>query len=188
MTTASREQILNSDNSPTRGIRSLLGVTPLAAGLVGKRLFRPCSVSTNSSLIIDRLHIRTYLADVWTLSITKGIGVECVIAQSFAFIYSRNQPSLGLWGITIKEPRFYELAETGAAIEIDLDANEVRIGGESFSFALSKMEKSLTRLGGMTSAFNKFGKRVYDVLTAGSSARPRARTAKLPNKADKLAW
>jgi 3-isopropylmalate dehydratase small subunit len=30
------------------------------------------------------------------LTVTIGIGVQCVIAKSFAFIYSRNQPSLGL--------------------------------------------------------------------------------------------
>ncbi|KDN65687.1 putative aconitase family protein [Colletotrichum sublineola] len=96
-----------------------------------------------------------------------GIGVKCVIAKTFAFIFARNMPSLGLLGFTINNDRFYELAETGAAIEIDLVHNAVRIGGEEFTFALSPLEKRLTEIGGSTDAFSKFGKRIYDVLTRG---------------------
>jgi hypothetical protein len=102
----------------------------------------------------------------------KGTGAEFVIAQSFAFIYRRNKPSLGLWGFTIQDPRFYELAETGAKIEVDPDVNEVRIGRECFPFTFCKMEKSLTPLGRLARAFTQFGKRVYDVLTSGVARIP----------------
>ncbi|GKT68748.1 aconitase family protein [Colletotrichum tofieldiae] len=105
-----------------------------------------------------------------------GIGVQCVIAKSFAFIYSRNQPSLGLWGFTIEDPLFYERAQTGTDIEIDLDRNVLTVDGVTFGFQLSKLEKKLTKMGGMTNAFNQFGKRIYDVLT-GQSA-PKAGLAK----------
>ncbi|KAH8646710.1 hypothetical protein BX600DRAFT_484655 [Xylariales sp. PMI_506] len=111
-----------------------------------------------------------------------GVGVRCVVARSFAFIYSRNQPSLGLLGITISDDAFYEAAQDGAAIELDLAANVARVtvaqgdgGGEEevvvvkeFPFELSQMEKSLTSLGGVAPAFNKFGKQIFDALTSGS--------------------
>ncbi|KAK7955724.1 aconitase family protein [Apiospora aurea] len=123
----------------------------------------------------------------------RGAGVRCVIAPSFAFIYSRNQPSLGLLGITIADPAFYDAVDRGGEggegykdteIEIDLVANVVRIvGGSSsggdandnnnnrkkeFAFELSEMEKRLTELGGVAPAFNKFGKQIFDALTSGS--------------------
>ncbi|KAK8128960.1 aconitase family protein [Apiospora sp. TS-2023a] len=109
----------------------------------------------------------------------KGAGVQCVIARSFAFIYSRNQPSLGLLGITIEDPAFYEAVDRGGEdveIEIDLMGNVVRLGGggdgeggrKEFAFELSQMEKRLTELGGVAPAFNKFGKQIFDALTSGS--------------------
>jgi len=97
-----------------------------------------------------------------------GAGVECVIAKSFAFIYSRNQPSLGLLGITIVDEAFYDAAADGDRIEVDLVGNVARVGGQEFPFELSQMEKSLTSLGGVAPAFNKFGKKIFDALTSGS--------------------
>lgn len=54
------------------------------------------------------------------VSALKGAGVQAVIARSFAFIYGRNQPSLGLLGIVMSDERFYEAAKEGEEIEIDL--------------------------------------------------------------------
>ncbi|KAK8117201.1 uncharacterized protein PG998_005482 [Apiospora kogelbergensis] len=116
-----------------------------------------------------------------------GVGVKCVIARSFAFIYSRNQPSLGLWGFTMEDPSFYEKATTGTAIEIDLDRNVLVIDGQSFPFRLSELEKKLTKLGGMTKAFNEFGKRIYDVLT-GNSPQPVSRKLKAEQDQGVMAW
>jgi 3-isopropylmalate dehydratase small subunit len=36
----------------------------------------------------------------------QGAGVQCVIARSFAFIYARNQPNLGLLGIVMEDEEF----------------------------------------------------------------------------------
>ncbi|KAJ9131059.1 Aconitase [Pleurostoma richardsiae] len=55
-----------------------------------------------------------------------GAGVQCVIAKSFAFIYARNQPNIGLLGITIKDDKFFDLAQTGADIEVDMAKSEHR--------------------------------------------------------------
>ncbi|KAI1340845.1 3-isopropylmalate dehydratase large subunit 2 [Xylariaceae sp. FL0016] len=115
-----------------------------------------------------------------------GIGVKCVIAKSFAFIYSRNQPSLGLLGITIAEDGFYEAAEDGANIELSFDANIARVGGKEFAFQLSQMEKSLTSLGGVAPAFNKFGKQIFNALTSGSGLTKES--TKSHSQAGPMAW
>ena len=94
----------------------------------------------------------------------KGVGVKAVIAKSFGFIYARNQPNLGLLGITISDDAFYETAQVGADIAIDLAASEVVCGGQHFPFVLSDMEKRLIAAGGLTEAFKSFGKSVFDKL------------------------
>lgn len=95
-----------------------------------------------------------------------GAGVICVIAKSFAFIYGRNQPNLGLLGITITDESFYEAAVDGASIEIDLDRFRVRIGEAEWRFEFSLMEKELIRAGGLSNAFQKFGSRLFEVMCA----------------------
>jgi 3-isopropylmalate dehydratase small subunit len=93
-----------------------------------------------------------------------GTGVQCVIAKSFAFIYGRNQPNLGLLGITITDESFYEAAVEEMDIEIDLAERKVKIGDNEWKFVLSQMEKELIQVGGITQAFAKFGKRLFEVM------------------------
>lgn len=97
-----------------------------------------------------------------------------MIARSFAFIYSRNQPSLGLLGITISDDNFYSLAQDGAELGVDLDTNVLYVDGREFPFQLSPMEKQLMNLGGITPAFQKFGKQLFEALCSGvtGTARP----------------
>jgi 3-isopropylmalate dehydratase small subunit len=93
-----------------------------------------------------------------------GAGAKCVIAESFSFIYSRNQPNIGLLGIVIKDKSFFETASQGEQISIDLGTNTVTCGGRNWTFQLSEMEKRLISVGGMTEAFRKFGKQVFGVM------------------------
>lgn len=93
-----------------------------------------------------------------------GAGVKCVIARSFSFIYARNQPNIGLLGITMSDEEFFTLAEDGASIAIDVDRQRISCGGKTFAFQLSDIERSLIEAGGLTEAFKKFGKSVFDVL------------------------
>jgi 3-isopropylmalate dehydratase small subunit len=93
-------------------------------------------------------------------------GVICVIAKSFAFIYARNQPALGLLGINISGPEFYETAVDGEKISIDLDRTIISVGGIEFPFKLAQMEKELIDAGGISEAFRKFGKMLFDVMCA----------------------
>ncbi|CAM1507616.1 Fc.00g072570.m01.CDS01 [Cosmosporella sp. VM-42] len=103
------------------------------------------------------------------VSALLGCGVKCVIARSFAFIYSRNQPSLGLLGIAMEEDEFFEAAKDGISIDINLAKNFIVVDGREFPFQLSKMERELIDLGGITPAFMKFGKQVFDALCSSGN-------------------
>ncbi|KAK5996401.1 Putative aconitate hydratase [Cladobotryum mycophilum] len=97
-----------------------------------------------------------------------GCGVQCVIAESFAFIYGRNQPSLGLLGICIDDQAFYTAATDGVDIDVNLNTRRVHVAGREFPFQLSDMEIELVELGGITPAFTKFGKEVFDMICGNS--------------------
>ena len=93
-----------------------------------------------------------------------GAGVRCVIAKSFAFIYARNQPNIGLLGITITEEAFYAAAAQGTDITVDVGRSRILCGGQTFAFQMSDMERQLIAAGGLTEAFKKFGKRLFFTL------------------------
>ncbi|KAL2002036.1 hypothetical protein VTN02DRAFT_760 [Thermoascus thermophilus] len=111
------------------------------------------------------------------VSALLGCGVQCVIAKSFAFIYARNQSNLGLLGIIVTDDEFYEAAQDGLDISIDLGARRITVGGKEFEFQLSQMEKELIANGGIASAFNKFGKKLFEVMCAPKNLKTGAQTA-----------
>lgn len=77
----------------------------------------------------------------------------------------------------------------GTEITIDLERNVLTIDKETFSFTLSDLEKKLTKLGGMTNAFNQFGKRIYDVLTGrGSTNTTVVKDLRSEVAKDVMAW
>ncbi|KAI1295807.1 hypothetical protein F5Y03DRAFT_387354 [Xylaria venustula] len=98
----------------------------------------------------------------------KGAGVKCVIAESFAFIYARNQPNIGILGIQVHGKGdgrdLYDIAQMGSEIEVDMAASVIRCGGSEFPFELSEMEKQLIQVGGIKKAFERFGKGLFDQL------------------------
>ena len=51
-------------------------------------------------------------------------------------------------------------------MSIDLDRTCISVAGKEFSFKLSQMEKELNDCGGISEAFQKFGKRLFDVMCA----------------------
>ncbi|RUS27061.1 Isocitrate/isopropylmalate dehydrogenase-domain-containing protein [Jimgerdemannia flammicorona] len=90
-----------------------------------------------------------------------GAGVQAVIAKSYAFIYGRNQQNMGLLGILLEDERFYELAQEGAEVDIDLLKRVITIGGEQFGFSLNDFQFKLLANGGVTNMYNKFGKGLF---------------------------
>jgi 3-isopropylmalate dehydratase small subunit len=105
------------------------------------------------------------------VSALMGVGVQCVIARSFAFIYARNQPNLGLLGIVMEDDEFYKLAVDEADIEIRVDDRIVKVGGREFDFKLSELEMRLWEQGGMSAAFAKWGKAMLENVTGQSKPR-----------------
>jgi 3-isopropylmalate dehydratase small subunit len=119
--------------------------------------------------------------------------VQCVIAESFAFIFSRNSPSLGLVTITITDPAFYKLANDGIKISIDLEANELEVEGSTFEFEFSSMERQLMELGGITQAFHKHGKTLFQTMVQPSGTKVFNKPSKVTqvssdNRRSQLAW
>jgi 3-isopropylmalate dehydratase small subunit len=119
--------------------------------------------------------------------------VQCVIAESFAFIFSRNSPSLGLVTITITNPAFYKLADNGAKISVDLEANHLEVAGSTFGFEFSDMERQFMQLGGITQAFHKHGKTLFQTMVQPSGAKVfnksrKARVISSDNRQSELAW
>ena len=96
-----------------------------------------------------------------------------MIARSFAFIYGRNQPSLGLLGVTISDEEFYKLAQEGEDITLNIPSRTVTVGnagdaegkGKSFPFTLSEMEYSLTVNNGVAESYRRFGKGIWERFT-----------------------
>ncbi|KJK65953.1 aconitate hydratase putative Aquifex type [Aspergillus parasiticus SU-1] len=99
--------------------------------------------------------------------VVAGCGVKCVIAKSFAFIFQRNMPNLGLLGITMPEKSFHAAVEDGAEIAIDFNDSIIYIDGRAFRFNLSPMERELFHPGGIASALRMFGSNLFEAMTEG---------------------
>ncbi|KAJ2159779.1 hypothetical protein GGF46_002774 [Coemansia sp. RSA 552] len=126
----------------------------------------------------------------------KGAGVKAVIAKSYAFIYSRNQPNMALLGIVLKDDHFYDLAQEGAEVSIDLPKRTIYCGGHSFVFDLSTMEERLILGGGVTEMYQKYGNLLFRAAIAadpdavlksagGSCGKP---TTCADSSTQELAW
>lgn len=91
-----------------------------------------------------------------------------MIAKSFAFIYGRNQPTLGLLGITIQDQSFYQAAVDGTEITINVNEREIIIGEQKWTFRLDNLEIKMLKNRGLAEAYKKFGKNVFDSLCEGN--------------------
>ncbi|MCA9561463.1 MAG: 3-isopropylmalate dehydratase [Myxococcales bacterium] len=101
---------------------------------------------------------------VWAL---KGAGVQVVIAQSYAFIHKRNLVNEALPHLVLRDDRFYDLAEDGAPIQVDLGSGTVTVAGETFAAEQpTKMIQKLNAAGGIVPAIRAHGDQVFEKLTA----------------------
>ncbi|KIW15364.1 hypothetical protein PV08_05410 [Exophiala spinifera] len=114
------------------------------------------------------------------VSALKGVGVQAVVARSFAFIYGRNQPSLGLLGVTISDDAFFQAAQDGQDIALDIPSRTATVAGQAYPFALSDMEFNLTVNNGMTDSYKKFGKAIWENFTQ-SKTEPKSISRALQN-------
>jgi len=103
---------------------------------------------------------------VWAL---QGIGIQAVIAKSFAFIHKRNLVNEALPYLVIRDEAFYALASEGAELEVDLASGVVRhveSGREFQAQTPTPMIQALTAEGGLVKAIQTHGKDVFAALTA----------------------
>ncbi len=103
---------------------------------------------------------------VWAL---QGIGIQAIIARSYAFIHKRNLVNEALPYLIITDDAFYELAGEGAELEIDLASGIVRdvASGQTFQAQMpSRMIQALTAEGGLVAAVKKHGASVFSELSA----------------------
>ncbi|RKP40268.1 putative aconitate hydratase [Dimargaris cristalligena] len=114
----------------------------------------------------------------------RGAGVKAVIAKSFAFIYARNQPNMSLLGIVLKDPEFYDIAQEGAEISIDVKERLIHAGGKTFPFGLSLMEERLLSGGGVTAMYNKYGASLFRAAISDDPDKYAAGSACGSNSAD----
>jgi 3-isopropylmalate dehydratase small subunit len=102
---------------------------------------------------------------VWAL---KGAGIQAVIARSFAFIHKRNLVNEALPFLLVTDDAFYELAQEGAELSVDLARNEVAVGGKKFrATPPSAVISVLRREGGLVDAIKHRGPKVFEALAAG---------------------
>jgi aconitate hydratase/homoaconitate hydratase len=103
---------------------------------------------------------------VWAL---QGIGIQAVIAKSFAFIHKRNLVNEALPYLVIRDGAFYDLATEGAELAVDLASGVVRdvaSGREFHAQTPTPMIQALTAEGGLVQAIQTHGKDVFAALTA----------------------
>ncbi len=103
---------------------------------------------------------------VWAL---QGAGIQAIIARSYAFIHKRNLVNEALPFLIIHDPRFYELVDEGAELEVNLESGIVRHlpSGEEFQTErVTAMVRALQAEGGLVPAVQRYGASVFSELTA----------------------
>ena len=103
---------------------------------------------------------------VWAL---QGVGIQVIIAKSYAFIHKRNLVNEALPFLTIHDPEFYALATEGAELEVDLSTGVVRhvASGRTFQAeGVTPMVRALQAEGGLVPAVQHHGANVFSMLTA----------------------
>jgi len=103
---------------------------------------------------------------VWAL---QGAGIQAIIARSYAFIHKRNLVNEALPYLVIRDEAFYQLAQEGAELEIDLAGGLVRHvpSGATFQAQVpSPMIQALTAAGGLVPAIQRHGVEVFSALSA----------------------
>lgn len=97
-------------------------------------------------------------------TVLQAAGVQAVIARSYAFIYGRNQANNGLLGIRLDNEEFYELAQEGVSVTVNIDEKVIVCSGKQFPFVLDRIEEALLRAGGLLNVYNRFGTALFRQL------------------------
>jgi len=97
----------------------------------------------------------------------KGAGVQAIVAKSYAFIHKRNLVNEALPFLVVHDAAFYQAAQEGEEIEVDVAAGEVRVAGQTFTAeAPSRIISALAGEGGIVPAIQHHGTAVFEKLTS----------------------
>jgi 3-isopropylmalate dehydratase small subunit len=102
---------------------------------------------------------------VWAL---QGAGIQVVIAPSYAFIHKRNLVNEALPYLVVKDKAFYQLADEGVELKVDLANGIVRDVASGLEFQAqvpTTMIQALTAEGGLVAAVQHHGKQVFSALS-----------------------
>ena len=87
-------------------------------------------------------------------SVLKALGVQAVLAKSFARIFFRNSINIGLPVIVCKD--LYENVEDGYEADLDLSAGTVTVNGQVYSCTkLPEYMQGILNAGGLIASLNK---------------------------------
>jgi aconitate hydratase/homoaconitate hydratase len=103
---------------------------------------------------------------VWAL---QGAGVKVIVAKSFAFIHKRNLVNEALPYLVVKDEAFYQLAQEGESLSVDLRTGMVTHVASGRSFKGEPPTQIVRRLaeeGGLVEAIKRHGPRIFDALSA----------------------
>ena len=86
--------------------------------------------------------------------VLKALGVQAIVAKSFARIFYRNAINIGLPVIVCKD--LYEHVEDGGQADLDLSAGTVTVDGQVFSCTkLPEYMQNILNAGGLIASLNK---------------------------------
>ena len=103
--------------------------------------------------------------------VLQAAGIQAVIAPSYAFIYARNQANNGLLGIRLNDGEFYELAQEGVGVSIDITERIITCEGKDFKFDLDAIEEALLQAGGLLSVYDRYGTSLFRQLQQAATGR-----------------
>jgi homoaconitate hydratase len=121
----------------------------------------------------------------------QAAGIQAIIAKSYAFIYGRNQANNGLLGIKLNGEEFYELAQEGKQVSIDVSNRTIMCGGKTFSFRLDPIQQELLSSGGLIKVYSQFGTELFKKLQIAATLAdmiPKKIQLPPPNASRNMEW
>ncbi|KAG3118747.1 putative aconitate hydratase [Phytophthora idaei] len=101
----------------------------------------------------------------------KAVGVQAVIAKSFAYIYARNQPNNALLGIVVTDEKFHELAAEGEEVTVDLRNRVVSVKDHQVAFSLTQLEEAFLNGGGLKTLFKQHKADLFRAAMGGKAPK-----------------
>ncbi len=103
---------------------------------------------------------------VWAL---QGVGIQVIIAKSYAFIHKRNLVNEGVPFLVVHDQAFYDAVGEGAELEVNLTTGEIRDLATGKTYQAEKpspIVRALRSEGGLVPATQRYGSEVFAKITA----------------------